>query len=209
MDSWLKKLNDNCNKPRGDDVEPTVEADATLTCRSKKPTFNEKNEASHTKKKTYNESFLHYGFTFLSENNKHRPLCLICNEVLSTESLKPAKLKQHLHTCRVLIATGFWRFFIAYCEYPKDIKTIILFEFVNEGKYTRASFEVSLWITRGKKPYNISEELNLPAAIKMNAIVHGEEEANKMRKISLSNKYRVKAIFRNKRRSTPVTHSTN
>ena len=55
-------------------------------------------------------------------------------------------------------------------------------EFVNEGKYTRASFEASLLITKSKKPYNIGEELNLPAAIKMNAIVHGEKEANEMQK---------------------------
>ena len=50
MDSWLKKLNNNGNKPRADDAEAMVEADATLTFRSKKRKFNEKNEASHTKK---------------------------------------------------------------------------------------------------------------------------------------------------------------
>ena len=65
MDSWLKNLNDNGNKPRADDVEATVEADATLTCRSKKRKFNEKNEASHTKKRSYNESFFALWFHFL------------------------------------------------------------------------------------------------------------------------------------------------
>ena len=81
MDSWLKKSNDNSNKSTANDVEAAVEADATLTCTSKKRKFNKKNEASHTKKRTYTESFLQYGFTFILENNEHRPHCLICNKV--------------------------------------------------------------------------------------------------------------------------------
>ena len=36
MDSWLKKLNNNGNKPTADDAEATVEVDATLTGRSMK-----------------------------------------------------------------------------------------------------------------------------------------------------------------------------
>ena len=57
-----------------------------------------KNEASHTKKRTYIASFLQYDLTFVSENNERYPPCLICNKVLASESLKPAKLKRHLHT---------------------------------------------------------------------------------------------------------------
>ena len=34
MDSWLKKSNDNGNKPTAYDVEATVDVDATLTGRS-------------------------------------------------------------------------------------------------------------------------------------------------------------------------------
>ena len=41
-------------------------------------------------------------------------------------------------------------------------------------------------IAKSKKPYNIGEELIIPASIKMSAIVHSKKEANKMRKISLS-----------------------
>ena len=64
-----------------------------------------------------------------------------------------------------------------------------LFEskFVNKGRYTRASFDSSLLIAKSKKPYNIGEELVLPAAIKMSEMVHGKKEANEMRKIPLPN----------------------
>ena len=91
MDSWLKKTNNNGNKPTAVDVE--AEAYATLTCRYKKRKFNEKNESSHTKKRTFNESFLQDDLNFISENNECHPPCLICNKVLASESLKPAKLK--------------------------------------------------------------------------------------------------------------------
>ena len=187
MDSWLKKFDDNGNKPITDDVEAAIEADATLTCTSKNFKFNEKNKASHTKKRTYNESFLQYGFTFISENDEHRPLCLICNKVLASESLKPAKLKRHLHTKHDSHRNKPVEFFHRLLRTAERQRQSFESEFVNEGKYIRASFEASLLIAKCKKPYNIGEELILPAAIKMSAIVYGKKEANKMQKISLSN----------------------
>ena len=50
-------------------------------------------------------------------------------------------------------------------------------------------------IAQSKKPYNIGEELILPSAIKMSAIVHGKKEANEMRKIPLSNSTVCRRIF--------------
>lgn len=78
MDTWLKKSNGNGNKPTADNVKAAIEADTTPTCISKKRKFNEENEANHTKKRTYDEIFLQCGFTFISENNEHQRLCLIC-----------------------------------------------------------------------------------------------------------------------------------
>ena len=41
-------------------------------------------------------------------------------------------------------------------------------------------------IAKSKKSYNIGEELILPTAIKMSAIVEGKKEAYQMRKISIN-----------------------
>ena len=49
------------------------------------------------KKRKYDESYLQYGFTSIVVNNKERPQCVFCNKVLSNDSMRPAKLKQHLH----------------------------------------------------------------------------------------------------------------
>ena len=50
-------------------------------------------------------------------------------------------------------------------------------------------------IAKSKKPYNIGEELHLPAAIKMTAIVHGKKEADEMQKIPSSNNTVSRRIY--------------
>ena len=195
MDSWLKKSNDNGTKPIADDVETAVKTNVTLKCNSKKRKFSEKNETSHTKKRSYNDSFLQCGFTFITENSEHRPLCLICNKVLASESLKPGKLKRHLQTEHDSYRNKPVEFFHRLLQTWEKQRQSFESEFIDEGKYTRASFEACLLIAKSKKPYNIGEELILPAAIKMSAIVHGKKEANEMRKIPLSNNTVCRRIF--------------
>ncbi|GFW69322.1 uncharacterized protein TNCV_486711 [Trichonephila clavipes] len=46
----------------------------------------------------YNEEFIKYGFTFYVVDDEERPICVLCNEKLANESMKPAKLNWHLVT---------------------------------------------------------------------------------------------------------------
>ena len=135
----------------------------------------------------FKENFLQYSFTFIPENNELLPLCSICNQVLTGESLKPAKLKRHLLTKHNSLCNRPIEFFHRLLRTSEKQTQLFKSELVNEGRYTRASFEASLVIAKSKKPYNIGEEQILPAAIKMSEIVHGKKEANEMRKIPLSN----------------------
>ena len=48
--------------------------------------------------KIYDKSFLQFGFTFRNCNGYKKPLCLICNELLAAESMKPSKLKRHFES---------------------------------------------------------------------------------------------------------------
>ena len=57
-----------------------------------------KSSSQLSKKRKYNQSFIQYGFTLISENDKQRPVCLIPNQTLANECLKPWKLKRHLNT---------------------------------------------------------------------------------------------------------------
>ena len=135
-----------------------------------------KNEASHAKKRTYNESFLRYDLTIASENNERCPPCLICNKVFASESLKPAKLKRYLPTKHDSHRNRPVEFFNCLLRTSKRQRQSFESEFVNEGKYTQASFETSLLIAKNKKPHNIGEELILPAAIKISALFRAKQK---------------------------------
>src|SRR6218665_866726 len=52
------------------------------------------------KKRKYSDEFLKYGFTCTSivVEGIEKPQCVICNDVLLAESMKPNKLKRHFYT---------------------------------------------------------------------------------------------------------------
>ena len=52
----------------------------------------------HLMCKTYDQSFLQFGLTSKNCNDYEKPLCLICNKLLTTESMKPSKLKRHFES---------------------------------------------------------------------------------------------------------------
>lgn len=55
--------------------------------------------AAPTKKKCrqYSVEYLSYGF-IPSPHNATKPMCLICMDILSNDSMEPCKLKIHLET---------------------------------------------------------------------------------------------------------------
>ena len=117
MDKWLIKVNKN-----------TCDNESSVPCVSSTSTeVKQKPSVSGTKstrKRKYNEAFLQYGFTFIIQNGEERPLCLICNEILASESLKPAKLKRHLESkhCSSEPVSYFKRLLQASQEQKKSFK---------------------------------------------------------------------------------------
>ena len=95
-------------------------------------------------------------------------------------SLKPGKLKQHHQTKHDSYRNRPVEFFHRLLQTWEKQRQSFESEFIDEGKYTRALFEACLLIAKSKKPYNVREELILPAAIKMSAIVHGKKGTNEM-----------------------------
>ena len=49
-------------------------------------------------KKKYLDEYIKFGFTSLLRNGVEKPQCVLCNAVLSAESMKPFQLKRHLKT---------------------------------------------------------------------------------------------------------------
>jgi len=50
------------------------------------------------RKRKYSDEFLKYGFTSIVVAGIEKPQCVICNDVLSAESMKPNKPKRHFGT---------------------------------------------------------------------------------------------------------------
>ena len=50
------------------------------------------------KKMKYSDEFFKYGFTSIVVAGIEKPQCVICNDVLSAESMKPNKRKRHFNT---------------------------------------------------------------------------------------------------------------
>jgi hypothetical protein len=50
---------------------------------------------SKKKCRQYSIDYLKFGF-IPPLSNKHLPMCLLCNKVLSNDSMKPSKLEDHL-----------------------------------------------------------------------------------------------------------------
>jgi hypothetical protein len=122
-------------------------------------------EEKNVKKRKYNDDFLRYGFTSIVTAGIEKPQCVICNEVLSAESMKPNKLKRHFDSKHLSFADKDIHYFKCKADVVKNARLDF------SGKYHKqniaaveASYLVALRIARAMKPHNIAEELLLPAA---------------------------------------------
>ncbi|GFV36908.1 hypothetical protein TNCV_4767061 [Trichonephila clavipes] len=80
MDKWVIRTpsTSSANKRTNTDGEPQ----------------NSELNAPSKKIRKYNEEFIKYGFTICVVDDEERPICVISNEKLSNESMKPAKLQK-------------------------------------------------------------------------------------------------------------------
>jgi len=148
-----------------------------------KKTLNVENQK---KERKYQDQYIQFGFTFIEEKGKHRPKCVICLEILASESMKPSKLKRHLETKHPQYSNKDEQFFKRHENALKVQKKVInKFSTVSQ-KALVASFEVSYLIAKTKKPHSIGESLVLPAAIKIVTAMQGEAYANDLKSIPLS-----------------------
>ena len=61
---------------------------------------NSTHKEDKRKKRTYQDSYLAYGFTWNKNEEIHIPVCLVCGETFGNGTMIPSKLKRHLTTKR-------------------------------------------------------------------------------------------------------------
>ena len=143
---------------------------------------------SKSRERSYQDKFLDLGFYYVvDKSGAQRPQCVICFEVLSTESMKQNKLQRHLTTKHAPYQGKERAFF------ERKLLALKNTRLDREGtchqtnsRALEASYRVSLHVAKTKKPHSIAEELVLPCAKDMVSLMVGEEAAKKLAVIPLS-----------------------
>ncbi|XP_028658888.2 SCAN domain-containing protein 3-like [Erpetoichthys calabaricus] len=138
------------------------------------------------KLRKYDPEYLQFGFIPYKDNSD-QPQCVICLNVLSNESLKPAKLKRHLVTKHNELKDKPVDFFQRQAEvYANQQKIISTATTVNE-KALKASYIMAMRIAKRKKAHTVAESLIMPAALEICEIMLGKESSRKLLSIPVSN----------------------
>jgi len=141
-----------------------------------------------SKKRTFKESFLNFGFTNIVSNGIEKPQCVVCFEVLSAESMKPSKLKRHLDTKHPNFKEKNREFFQQKADSIRRSRLDSTGSFQTYStNIVKVSYEVAYEIAKAKKPHNIAEELIMPCTKIIVQSIFGKESLKKIENISLSN----------------------
>ena len=140
------------------------------------------------KKRSYKEAFLNFGFTSVIENSIEKPQCVIYSKVLTQESMKPSKLKQHLESRHSELVGKSVNYFRRKSELLKNCRLDSEGMWAKQNKAVlEVSYRIAFRIAQAKKPHTIGEELIKPCLIEATTLVLGGKKANKLKEISLSN----------------------
>ena len=132
------------------------------------------------KKRRFNDSYIEYGFTCIIKKEE-RPQCVICNKVLSNDSLKPTKLKQHLHNVHQQHKDKSRSFFERHASAFKKMRLYSNGTYHETNKNAiEASYYVALEIARQKKLHTIGENLIKPCSLKIVELMLGNVEKKKL-----------------------------
>lgn len=121
-----------------------------------------------SKKRTYLDSYVQYGFDFVVVDGVEKPQCLLYLKVLGNGSLKPSILKQHLEASHPVHASDDCATFESKRARFRAAGTLPKLGSVSEKKpMLAASYNVALRIAKAKKPHDIAEKLIKPCALDM------------------------------------------
>lgn len=144
---------------------------------------------SKKKCRQYSVEYLKFGF-LPSKTDKRLPTCLLCNKVLSNDSMKPSKLEDHLRRCHPDKIGKDLKYFQTLKEkYEKRPTVHSMFASTSESNDDglRASYNISLLIAKSGKPHTIGEQLILPAVEEVLKTVLHKSSFDILKRIPLSN----------------------
>ncbi|XP_042912693.1 SCAN domain-containing protein 3-like [Parasteatoda tepidariorum] len=158
----------------------------------KKKRLSEETEEPSTSKKhatfnrQYHESYLKYGFVGTGDSHKPKPLCIVCGDQLSNDAMKPSKLLRHLNAKHPGLKDKSLEYFERKKREHEGQKKFMMATTSIKESALRASYLVANRIAKAKKPFNIGEELILPATKDICREILGEAAVEKIAHVPLS-----------------------
>lgn len=145
--------------------------------------------AAKKKCRQYSVEYLAYGF-IESPQNTAKPLCLLCMNSLSNESMRPSKLKNHLETAHKDKKDKPLDFFKKLRdEFHGRMTVTHMFtqRVANRDRGMLASYEIANMIAKAGKPHTIGESLIMPAVAVVISTVMNKSPQEVTSAIPLSN----------------------
>uniref|UniRef100_A0A8C4TID3 DUF4371 domain-containing protein n=1 Tax=Erpetoichthys calabaricus TaxID=27687 RepID=A0A8C4TID3_ERPCA len=133
----------------------------------------------------YSEDYLQWGFYYIESDTQQQPVCVICNEVLSNQCMKPSLLQRHFITKQKDHNRKPLSFFVRSKDEFLKQQTVFRKTSVPD-KYLQASYVLSLLAAKQNKPHTVVEKLVLPSAIEVVSIMFDDKIASVLKSISCS-----------------------
>ncbi|XP_056645804.1 zinc finger BED domain-containing protein 5-like [Diorhabda sublineata] len=134
----------------------------------------------------YSEDYIRYGFYWCGDEAAPKPLCVICNEQLTNDSMVPSKLNRHLTSKHPNCAKKDISYFQRLLAQNLKQKKFMMSTVSVSDKALEASYYIAKLIAREKKPHTIEEKLIKPACMEIVRVMLGPKEVQEVSKVSLS-----------------------
>ncbi|XP_071044167.1 SCAN domain-containing protein 3-like [Parasteatoda tepidariorum] len=132
------------------------------------------------------QSYLKYGFVGTGDSHKPKPLCIVCGDQLSNDAMKPSKLLRHLNAKHPGLKDKNLEYFERRKRELDGQKKFMMATTSIKESALRASCLVANRIAKAKKPFNMGEELILPATKDICREILGEAAVEKIAHVPLS-----------------------
>ncbi|XP_007119478.2 protein FAM200B isoform X1 [Physeter macrocephalus] len=166
-----------------DNIEKTIDSNLQ-TSTSFEPRCKKKKVTA----RRYNEDYLKYGFIKCEKPFENdRPHCVICNNILANESLKPSKLKRHLETQHAELIDKPLEYFQRKKIDVKSSTQFLSCSTTVSEKTLLSSYLVAYRVAKEKMAHAAAEKIILPACLDMVRTIFDDKSADKLKTIPSDN----------------------
>ncbi|XP_068220474.1 zinc finger BED domain-containing protein 5-like [Palaemon carinicauda] len=141
----------------------------------------------HYLNRQYTESYLKFGYFWSGDAAQPNPLCVVCGDKMSNESMVPSKLKRHLTSKHSSLQDKDLVYFQRLLDQQSKQRNVFEKTMTASERAQLASIEVAEIIALKSKSHILAESVILPACKKIVKSMFGEKAEKEISKIPLSN----------------------